>query len=745
MLFYSLFPLLLSVCSAQPRTSSDRFPNYLARSFDYAAFTRFEAVSPPKEALVQSNGFLALMEAEFGKQIVLVPASVEDAPGNHSDRLAAIEIESPSFGNSSGQTFILVSSPAKRKVIYFVDKTVYRVAFEQGPEVSFTVFPVYGTSAAVLQIHVERSEGPIGVTLRAHGQGFRKLTDSRSGALQYGSPRWPYRLLAAATGKAERKEEAFEWSLRQGQEARAIVVLGATESEAERTLRKVKASRDLMAGATHRAWNAYLASVPLVTPAEPIHFTIATTGEERTITDEELVRSELWTWRGVLTDTVQVPYLPGTPLVLADWFHFFGMWGNDGIAEALSLAATGRRDIARASILNWFRYGVNAQGDGTAAWTIFPSGRNTFAAKGAERETQSVPLQAALVGQYVRMTGDRGILEEKPGGAAKERTVWQSLLAYQQNLLKVRDVNQDHLIDWTHTYETGWDDKNAPFVDRNGAATSALNEQVCNLWSLEEMVYLSRLRGDDPSHWQHEFDEARNAARTNLWDGDTQRYWDLDIQAGKLWTEGENLDAYDFLYYENDASRVTAMMKRFEDPQKFNGALLPTLAFDTPDWGGYWRGPSWPREFAQVTLALSRAGYGKEAFTWLARSLNTNLGPVIPENINPKTYPAKQEFSGVRIMGYTGLDCLAFPDIAGLRIWAGQDLTVKADPSIGKVYVRGQKWLGDSYDALFDPGRPTLIWRNGRKLKPLAMNQTWQAKRKGHRVSFEVIHSPVGQ
>jgi len=27
--------------------------------------------------------------------------------------------------------------------------------------------------------------------------------------------------------------------------------------------------------------------------------------------------------------------------------------------------------------------------------------------------------------------------------------------------------------------------------------------------------------------------------------------------------------------------------------------------------------------------------------------------------------------------------------------------------------VRSQKWMGDSYDALFRPGKPTLLWRNG--------------------------------
>ncbi len=50
-----------------------------------------------------------------------------------------------------------------------------------------------------------------------------------------------------------------------------------------------------------------------------------------------------------------------------------------------------------------------------------------------------------------------------------------------------------------------------------------------------------------------------------------------------------------------------------------------------------------------------------------------------------------------------------FPDIAGLHSWAGEDLTVAPAANLGKIYVRGQEWMGHHFDALFDPGRPTLI------------------------------------
>jgi mannosylglycerate hydrolase MGH1-like protein len=119
------------------------------------------------------------------------------------------------------------------------------------------------------------------------------------------------------------------------------------------------------------------------------------------------------------------------------------------------------------------------------------------------------------------------------------------------------------------------------------------------------------------------------------------------------------------------------MMRRLDDPAKFNGPLLPTLAFDTPHWGGYWRGPAWPRIFSYVGMALARSGHTQEGFNWLARAINSNLGPLLPENVDPNAYPPGEHAIGsVRIMGHDALDTLVFPDIAGLGTWGGEDLTV---------------------------------------------------------------------
>jgi hypothetical protein len=738
----STFLLLLvgSVAAAQTGLAASSGPDWLSSNFDYASFTRFDAPAPPKPLIYQANGFLALQEQGFGSQRMIVPVAGAAAPTNSSDRLDALDIEAPVFTGASGRSFDFASSPARRSMTYFADRTVYRAAFDDGPEVQLTVYPVYGESAAVLRIRVVHFDEPLRAVFNIHSGGFHAIPGQNAQTISYGSSQWPYRAILASRPRAAVQQGRLQWSLHSGGEAALLIALGGTAREAEATLSSLRASPDLDDQETHRRWNDYLASVPLVIPAAPVSFTIGATGARESIDPKELVRSELWFWRGVLNTTCQARYLPATPIMIADWNVFMGMWSNDGIAEAIALAGTNQKQLARAAILNWFRYSVNAQGDGTSAWTIFPSGKNTFAASGPERNTQGVPVQASLVGEYIRLTGDTSILQVKPGGVAGNRTIWQALLRYQQNLLAVRGPKHDGLVEWLHTYETGWDDKDSPFIDLHGDPTAAVNEQVFNLWSLREMAWLARLQGEDPSPWQQEFTHTLAIVRNRLWDAATQRYWDLDEKTGSLWTRGENLDAYYLLYFEKDPQRIASMLQRLNDPQKFNGALLPTLAFDTPHWGGYWRGPAWPRIFCYVGMALARSGHPRQGFTWLARAINANLGPLLPENVNPKLYPPSGHAIGsVRIMGYDALDTLVFPDVAGLRTWGGEDLTVAPSASLGKLYIRNQRWMGDRYDAILEPDHPTQIWRNGHPLPSLNADQVWRAKLTGGTVTFHPV------
>jgi hypothetical protein len=71
----------------------------------------------------------------------------------------------------------------------------------------------------------------------------------------------------------------------------------------------------------------------------------------------------------------------------------------------------------------------------------------------------------------------------------------------------------------------------------------------------------------------------------------------------------------------------------------------------------------------------------------------------------------------------------------------GEDLTVAPMAALGKVYSRNQKWMGDRYDAGFEPGYATLIWRNGQALDPLAAGEIWRARKQRQSVTFESIGS----
>lgn len=715
----------------------------MRNGFDFAAFTRFDAPSPPKSSIYQSNGFMALQESGFGGQRIAIPVAGPPAPTNTSERLWALEIDAPEFKDRSGHTFHFSDSPAKRSMTYFADRTVYRAALDGGPQVTLTVYPVYGKPVAVLRARIEKSDGPVSMTFQVHGDGFQPVSNDNQGPVSYGSTKWPYRLLLAGAPRATVQNGGFRWALNAGQDGALLIALGGRQQEASASLSELEASPDLYDRETHQAWNKYLASTPLVAPAEPVRFVIGTTGQHESISPQDLVRSELWGWRGVLDTTCQVNYLPACPMTIADWNVFVGMWSNDGIAETQALMATGRTNLARAAILNWFRYAVNAEGDGTLPWTIFPSGKNTFEATEPVRKTQGVTVQGSLVGEYVRLTGDTGILNEKPGGVAGGRTLWQALLAYRHNVMRVLDPKHDNLIEWLHIYETGWDDKNSPFVDLHGDPTAAINSQIFNLWSLQEMAWLARIQGEDPTPWKHEFDLVKATVRNKLWDPATQRYWDLDEKTGMLWTKGANLDAFYELYYEADPTRIASMVKQLNNPARFNGPMLPTLAFDTPHWGGYWRGPAWPRIFGYVAMGLTRSGHPKEGFDWLVRGISANLGPLLPEHLNPKSYPPGEYAEGdVRIMGYDALDDMILPDVAGLKTWAGQDLTVAPEAALGKVYIRNQKWMGDRYDAIFNPGHASLLWRNGHAMKPLPSDHVWRAKKQGESVVFEPIKAP---
>jgi hypothetical protein len=232
----SLIFLVGTECNAQ--SQPDNFPRYLAKDFDYANFTRFDADGPPKDMIYQSNGFMALQEKRFGGQTVIVPVSGEGAPTNGSDRPLAVDIGAAVFADSSGKTFNLANSPAERHVTYYADRTTYHALFDGGPQVLLTVYPVYGKSASVLKIAVVSANGPIQVRVQTRGMGFQLISGESAPRLNNTSPQWPYRLQLGARPEAKVENGVLTWEIKAGREAAVIIALGENQQKASRRLMK---------------------------------------------------------------------------------------------------------------------------------------------------------------------------------------------------------------------------------------------------------------------------------------------------------------------------------------------------------------------------------------------------------------------------------------------------------------------------------------------------------------------------
>ena len=204
-------------------------------------------------------------------------------PTNESDWITALEVDAPVFVDSSGESSAFDNSAAKRSMTYFADRTVYRATFDGGPQVSLTVYVVYGKPGAIFRIKIDKVTGPIQVVLPSWGGGFQMVPGASPELLIYDSSRWPYRSPLGVRPKATIRGGIFRWRLKAGGKPALLIALGGEEHHAELSLADLRASPDLFDRATHDLWNEYLASSSLVVSAESIKFRIGTTGKDETI------------------------------------------------------------------------------------------------------------------------------------------------------------------------------------------------------------------------------------------------------------------------------------------------------------------------------------------------------------------------------------------------------------------------------------------------------------------------------
>ena len=216
--------LLSWMGTAEAQRAEPGFPSYLGRGFDYAEFTRFDALGPPKDLIYQSNGYMALRERGFPGQVIIIPAAVGAFPTNTSDRLEALAVAAPVLIDPSHQTYDMDKTLATRGLTYYADRTVYRATFENGAAVTMTVYPIYWSFGGGHSHQARQSQRPDGCFSGDSRHGF---PDAERGVLRtllsFGSPRWPYRLLISASPTAQVTEGNVVWEVRPGGEASVII------------------------------------------------------------------------------------------------------------------------------------------------------------------------------------------------------------------------------------------------------------------------------------------------------------------------------------------------------------------------------------------------------------------------------------------------------------------------------------------------------------------------------------------
>lgn len=397
-------------------------------------------------------------------------------------------------------------------------------------------------------------------------------------------------------------------------------------------------------------WNSFLSSCPIHRPSY---------GNAAAFDLEEVYLRQFWHWWAALINLSSVAF-NSWPIYLApDKSKWFGSWSNDTPEALAALSLTCAAPLVREAIVGYIARAIRT--DGIHAWYTHADGQQSFGVQhDAGRFSHGVPCIVHTVEYYIRATGDRTILQADADGMR----VWDKLCHYMHSLLPQRDCNADGLIECSNLWESGWDDKTGPFFEKqplsawvsvitngtdkeiaefyraNQAPVTAMVEQVYALWAFASLHRLAVYQENkaEQCYAKTQYQKILSAVRSRHWSEQTGFYHDRDVNNDKL-NPVMNLDAFYFLYFEPDRTRIARMLEKLNDPKKFALPYPPATAADgegfCPD--GYWSGGYWPREMCYVGMGLAQAGAGAAGERLILQAIVSAPGNQICETLNPLT------------------------------------------------------------------------------------------------------------
>jgi hypothetical protein len=271
------------------------------------------------------------------------------------------------------------------------------------------------------------------------------------------------------------------------------------------------------------------------------------------------------------------------------------------------------------------------------------------------------------------------------------------------------------LVEWSHIWETGEDNKASPFFRRKGllewnefyhqagdkdvtrlpfyqeniCPVTALNEQAFHLWSLDAMAEMAVLQQEEPTPYRQKAERILATVFGRHWDEETGFYYDYDVKANAL-SHAKNLDALYIMYFERDPVRLERLLAHLIRTDEFNLELLPSLSRDEDQFDpqSYWAGAAWPREQGFVALALARQGRLQDAYEWIVRVVCCEQGPTFSETVNPLSWPLRSHGT-VTAMVMSSVNQLVLLDVCGLSSWTGPVRVERGMPQVD--IVRGHE------------------------------------------------------
>ena len=430
--------------------------------------------------------------------------------------------------------------------------------------------------------------------------------------------------------------------------------------------------------ATKRWWNEFFASCPVIVPDSGMKL-------PEGVLQERFVTRQLWHYHLSLSGVVDATHMLAAPIQVADRHTFNHTYSNDNTYGVMALCLTNQAPLARAHLVNLFKHMINK--DGQIYWSMDCNGNRS-----SPSPCWGIPAAGHALGFYLRTTGDVSILDDDAGCVS----VWEKLKLHDEVLTSVRDSNGDGLVEWNHIWETGEDNKVSPFFRKKGllewakfyselgdkdvtslpfyqdnvCPVTIVNEQAFHLWSLEEIIHLCGLRGEDPEPYIRKKEHILKTLTERHWDEVTGFYYDFDIRGGKLFMS-KNLDPFYLMFFERDKRRVERLVAHLRSTGEFNLGLLPSLALDELDFDpqSYWAGAAWPREQCFPAVSLARQGYTTEAFEVITRAVCCEEGPLFAENVNPLTSPLLPN-GHVFSMVMSSANQVALLDVLGKTAWS---------------------------------------------------------------------------